>query len=264
MGINFYFSSMRHIILFCLLFVSSFVHAQNYTVAKVFAHNDYVREKPFYTAYDLGVGYIEADVFLLNNELMVAHHKREISAGRTLDTLYLKPLHEMVKMNRGYAYRDPKQKLTIMIDLKTEGIPTLNAIVTQLNKYPLLTRCPTLQFMISGSVPDPAKWKTYPDFIFFDGRPGIRYTEEQLKRVSMISTGFGSQSRWAGKGKIPEDDLLKISALVEKAHSKGKPFRFWGTPDFPMAWRELMALNMDVIVTDKVQALVDFVKKEEK
>lgn len=256
---------MRHLMFSLSIVLVSFVaNAQTYTASQIFAHNDYARDKPFYTAYDLGVGYIEADVFLKDNELMVAHHLREIKPGRTLDSLYLKPMLEMVKKNKGYAYPDPKRKLTIMIDLKTEGAPTLKAVVDRLKEYPQLTNCPTLQFMISGNVPIPTTWRDYPDYIFFDGRPAIRYSEDQLKRVSMISTGFGQHSRWNGSAKLTEDELQKIRVLVDEAHAKKKPFRFWGTPDFPLAWKQLMELNMDVIVTDKVQGLNEYINNMKK
>src|SRR5690606_24836136 len=148
---------------------------------RIFAHNDYARAVPFHTAYDLGVGYIEADVFLYeNNSLAVAHEEHEIAEGRTLERLYLDPLSEKVRQHKGSVYADPTRSLTLMIDLKTEGVSTLDAIVKVLNQYPQLLSCGTLHFMISGSVPDPARWEAYPDFITFDGRPGIGYSDAQL------------------------------------------------------------------------------------
>jgi alkaline phosphatase len=245
-----------------LLCLSSFTLAQKYTSSRVFAHNDYVRDKPFYTAYALGVGYIEADVFLLKGDLMVAHHRNEIVPGKNLEVLYLQPLSEKVRQLQGNVYKDPAQELTLMIDLKTEGVPTLNAVVEKLGRYPDLIACPNLKVMISGSVPDPKKWSEYPDYIYFDGRPGIPYTPDQLRRIAMISTGFPGHVTWDGKGRISEDGRQRISALVDDAHAKGKKFRFWATPDFPEAWRELMSLDMDVIVTDDVTALVEFLKTQ--
>ena len=248
-----------------LLILISFVSctlAQKYTPSRVFAHNDYVRDKPFYTAYELGVGYIEADVFLQGGDLMVAHHRNEIVAGKDLEVLYLKPLSEKIQQFDGSVYENPKLQLTLMIDLKTEGITTLNAIVEKLAKYPHLTACDNLKIMISGSVPDPKKWTQYPDYIYFDGRPGIPYTPDQLQRIAMISTGFKGHAKWDGRGKISDQERKKISALVDDAHAKGKKFRFWATPDFAEAWKELMRLNMDVIVTDDVTALAEFLKAQ--
>lgn len=235
---------------------------QAYTSSAIFAHNDYIRDVPFYTAYDLGVGFIEADVFLEDGDLLVAHHKREIEKAKNLEVLYLEPLLKQVKKNEGFVYESQAQRLTLMIDLKTEGVSTLNKIVEQLKKFPELTACRTLQFMISGSVPDPALWKNYPSFIYFDGRPGIAYTPDQLRRVSMISTSFGAHVKWDGKTALAASDSSKIANLIYEAHEKGKPMRFWATPDFNNAWREQMRLKMDVIVTDDVAGLSAFLKKQ--
>lgn len=127
-----------------VILTMSCASAQDYTTSQVFAHNDYVRKDPFYTAYDLGVGYIEADVFLQDGALMVAHHRNEIADGRTLQTLYLEPLSQKIRQFKGSVYQDPEQKLTLMIDLKTEGVSTLNAIVGLINKYPALMNSPNL------------------------------------------------------------------------------------------------------------------------
>jgi len=255
---------IRYFISFCFVLAFSSGIAQHYTSAHVFAHNDYAQKNPFHTAYALGVGYIEADVFLKDGALMVAHEPKEIEESRTLAKLYLDPMLKNVKKNKGFAYRDSRQKLTIMIDLKTEGISTLNEIVRQLKKYPQLISCPTLQFMISGNVPDPGLWQDYPDFIYFDGRPSIAYTREQLNRISMISTGFRQYSGWDGISELRSDDRDAMLKLVEDAHRKGKIFRFWATPDIPEAWKVLMELNMDVIVTDRVEDLIDFLTQQNK
>ncbi len=174
--------------------------SQPYTSVRIFAHNDYVRSIPFYKAYELQVGFIEADVFLHDGDLLIAHHRHEIESGKSLEKLYLKPLLKQIRKNKGFVYADPKQRLTLMIDLKTEGVATLNKLVDMLKKYPELITCSSLNFMISGSVPDPASRKNYPTFIHMDGRPGVAYTPDQLKRINMISTSFRDHVKWNGKG----------------------------------------------------------------
>lgn len=236
---------------------------KRYTASHVFAHNDYVSAKPFFTAYEAGAGFIEADVFLKNGELMVAHHHSEIAPERTLGKLYLQPLSIQVRKFKGNVYENERQKLVLMIDLKTEGTSTLSAIVEVLKDYPELTACPSLRFMISGNVPDPQKWTDYPGYIFFDGRPNIAYTPDQLKRILMISTSFPSVAKWDGRGPMSEAERQKINSLMEEAHSKGKKMRFWATPDFPEAWKQLMSIGMDVIVTDDVTGLIAFLKEQD-
>jgi alkaline phosphatase len=244
-----------------LLLLTCCVSAQRYTSASIFAHNDYVRSNPFHTAYDLRVGYIEADVFLVDDALLVAHTRLEIKGDKTLEALYLKPLQQKLMQNKGSAYPGSNQRLTLMIDLKTEGTATLTKLVEILMEFPEITRAKTLHIMISGSVPEPARWKDYPDFIHFDGRPTIDYTEDQLKRISMISTSFRDVSKWNGKEPLLAGDREKIQSLITAVHEKDKPVRFWATPDFPQAWEVLMELKPDVIVTDDVEALSSFINK---
>lgn len=253
---------MRLWFTFFLIFTAHHGVPQAYTSSAIFAHNDYVRPEPFYTAYDLQVGYIEADIFLVDQELFVAHNKTEIRPERTLKTLYLEPLSAKIRKNEGSAYEDPRLTLTLMIDLKTDGEPTLNALVKQIEKYPDIITCSSLHVVISGSVPDPKTWKTYPAFISFDGRPEISYTPEQLDRVRMISTSFREHVNWDGTGPIPHGAARIMTTLRDNAHAKNKTFRFWATPDRRNAWQELMRLEMDVIVTDDVKALARFLTGE--
>jgi alkaline phosphatase len=162
--------------------------------------------------------------------------------------------------NGGYAYSDNKKLLTIMIDIKTEGPSTLSGIVNSIKQFPELLSCRNLTFMISGNVPPPSTWNNYPEFIHFDGRPGIEYSDEQLKRVAMISTNFKAVSDWDGNEKLTDSEKQKIKSIINEVHTKGKPVRFWATPDFEKAWQELMILNFDVIVSDNVNTLANALK----
>ena len=238
--------------------------AQEYTSSSIFAHNDYVHPIPFYTAYYQQVGFIEADVFLQQNELMVAHTKEEIEVGKTLEELYLKPLQQKIIKHEGFVYANHIKLLTLMIDLKTDGVATLNKLVNQLKKYPKLLSCSTLQIAVSGNVPDRSQWNNYPDFIHFDGRPGVAYTNDQLSRISMISTSFKDHAQWNGKGVLTQSEHEKLTALIDAVHAKGRKIRFWGAPDFVNAWLTWMKLKIDIIGTDDVLELSEFIKSKSK
>ncbi len=253
---------MRYILLglFSISFVLV-VKAQTYSTASVFAHNDYVHPIPFYTAYYQQVGYIEADVFLVDKKLLVAHTTREIDPAKTLEQLYLKPLQQQINKHGGQVYSRPDQSLMLMIDLKTEGVSTVKALVKLLEKYPQLLACKTLGFTISGNVPDRNLWDEIPSFIQFDGRPGIAYTKDQQQRLAMISTDFKSYSRWNGKGTLTFEDENKIVSIIREARNLNKPIRFWAAPDFTNAWIQLMKLGVDIIGTDRVVDCTSFIKR---
>jgi len=247
-----------------LLFSISLIHAglaQEYTSSSIFAHNDYVHAIPFYTSYYEEPGFIEADVFLRQDHLLVAHTPEEIDTRYTLDSLYLKPLSGQLIKNQGFPYPDHTKPLTLMIDLKTDGVTTLEALVREIRKYPVLLSAKNFQIAVSGDMPDPSRWKNYPAFIHFDGRPDIIYTKEQLDRVSMISTSFQAYSKWNGKGVIVKVEYERLNRLIQQVHAKGKKIRFWATPDFVNAWITLMKMNVDILGTDDVLALSSFIKK---
>ncbi len=234
--------------------------AQEYTSSSIFAHNDYVHPIPFFISYVEEVGFIEADIFLKQGNLMVAHTLQEIENERTLEELYVRPLLNKIAHNNGFVYTNHEKSLTLMIDLKTEGVSTLNALVKKLKKYPQLISCTTLKIVVSGNVPDPSLWKNYPSFIHFDGRPGITYTKEHLDRVNLISTNFKDHTQWNGKGVLTKPEQEKITRLIESVHAKGKKIRFWGAPDFDNSWMILMSLKVDILGTDDVTGLAAYLK----
>ena len=68
------------------------------------AHNDYRHDRPLLDALAHGFTSVEADVFLVDDKLCVAHDAREIRPERTLRSLYLDPLRERAKKKVGRIY----------------------------------------------------------------------------------------------------------------------------------------------------------------
>ena len=249
---------MKKIItLFCLHFFL-LAQSQEYSSANIHSHNDYAGKLPFHEAYSNEVGVIEADVFLVNNELCVAHTSKEIAMYNTLKSLYLDPLSHKIKNLGGKVYPDNKP-LILMIDIKSDAEPTLKVIVQQLKAYPDLISNKNLKVVISGNRPIPANWKDYPEFIYFDGRLTENYSAEQLSRVEMISDDLKEHTVWNGKGVMTQPDLEKIQAIIKKVHDQHKKVRFWSTQDNVNTWMTLMNLKVDYIGTDDVPALTRFI-----
>jgi alkaline phosphatase len=254
---------MFDVVIRTLIFVvvAQLIGQPNYSSSSVFAHNDYVGEQPFVASYQQRVGYIEADIFLRDGELFVAHNRVDITASRTLEALYLTPLANEIKQNKGLAYPEADKPLTLMIDLKTDGLSTLPVLVSKLEKYPGIISCKNLYITISGSVPGAVEWSNYPAYITFDGRPTTTYTADQLQRIRLISASFKDYSTWNGRGELSPADKNKLSKVLDQAHALGKPFRFWATPDSEEAWTKLMDLKIDVINTDHPREAVAFINK---
>lgn len=250
---------MKKIItLFCLQFFL-FVQAQEYSSSNIHSHNDYASPLPFYGAYSNETGVIEADVFLVNNELFVAHTAQEIALENSLKSLYLEPLSSKLKNLGGKAYPSGKP-LILMIDVKSDAESTLKAIVQQLKIFPEISSNKNIKVVISGNRPLPAQWAAYPEFIYFDGRLTENYSPEQLSRVEMISEDLKNITIWNGKGVLTQADLQKIQTAIKKVHDQHKKIRFWATQDNVNTWMTLMNLKVDFIGTDTVSALTEFIK----
>ncbi len=224
------------------------------------SHNDYEHLNPFYTAYQHGFESIEADIFLKDGELFVAHKPEDIRTGRTLRSLYLQPIAKTIASNKGKIYADKQKKLQLLIDIKTEAYSTMRALVELLKNYSSVINHPNIALVISGNRPAENDYTNYPSYIFFDGRPGINYSEAVLKKVALISVGFGSFSKWDGKTMLSADEEKKLADVIKDAKRLNKPFRFWGCPDASLAWGEFIKMGVDFINTDHIEELAAFVK----
>ncbi|CAM5694273.1 hypothetical protein SALBM311S_00169 [Streptomyces alboniger] len=78
------------------------------------AHNDYAEHpRPLLDALDHRFGSVEADIYLVGDQLLVAHDPVDLDPARTLESLYLDPLAARVRANHGSVYlgcREPLQR----------------------------------------------------------------------------------------------------------------------------------------------------------
>ncbi|MCD0488296.1 alkaline phosphatase [Pedobacter sp. MC2016-14] len=226
------------------------------------SHNDYHQNIPLLKAYYAGMGSIEADVFLKNGQLYVAHDTTEITEDATLKKLYLEPLAKLYAKNGNKPYAKAGMKLQLVVDIKTDYQHVLPVLIAQLkaynNTFNSSKNPDAIQIAISGDMPVPAAFKNYPDYISFDGRPNVKYTADQLKQVAMISDDLKNYTDWNGKGTPTPGDAIKLKAVIDQAHQMKKPFRFWASQDSPNTWVELEKLGVDWINTDVPEKLRDF------
>ena len=241
-------------ILFSLLVLGNQAFAQ-----LIHSHNDYEQKQPFYDAYNLGFDSIEADLYIKNGKLYVAHDWKNITTKRTFKALYWKPLLAKIKANKGYAYPD-KKELYLLLDLKKDG----KLIMAELEK--LIKRhkkdLQQVHITISGDMPKPEEYAQYDKLFFFDGRRNTQYSEEAYKRVDMVSASFLDFGKyWPGKQELPEETYQNIRAFVMANHAKGKRVRVWGTPNTTLGFETLKKLEVDFIGTDDLELLKNFVEK---
>jgi alkaline phosphatase len=249
--------------LFCACFIlTGFSQTKNYTVADAHAHNDYMHPVPFYTAWNAGFGSIEADVFPVNDVLLVSHSKEALQPQRTLDSLYLKPLLKELQ-------RHPNRKVNLLIDIKVnykESLQLLMQELKPLKKYLVAgnNSANLVTILISGDRPPPEEYKNYPDYIFFDDDLRKSHTPEEWERVGLVSLSFERYSKWNGEGTISARDWDTLKFTVDSVHRSGKKIRFWAAPDDENSGKIQMKLGVDLIGTDKILELSHFLEKEKK
>jgi glycerophosphoryl diester phosphodiesterase len=260
---------LRFFLLCLLVSFQKLSYAQTnrvYTAAQAHSHNDYEQEKPFWLAFDAEFGSIEADLYLINDSLLVAHDLKDINPERSFTKLYLNPILSEIKKNNGSVYKNKNKTLQLLIDLKTPAEPTLKALVQLLEPFKnhFAPTGGSVIILVSGSTPNPENFSQYPPYIQFDGRPEKTYTSADLKRIGLISQSFQKYTRWIGEGELPKKDREKLIDVIEETHKKGKKIRFWATPDNIHAWKTLMQLNVDFLNTDRIQEMSDFLKNAPK
>lgn len=240
------------IVLFLFILGSMGINAQTY---KIHSHNDYAQQIPFWKAVSAGVSSLEADVFLVDNTLYVAHTQAEIKPERTFKALYLEPLKQSLELE---VLKEGN--LQVLIDVKSEPYTTLNALQRALQEYPELINNKGITFVISGNRPEPTAYPDYPDFILFDHQNLDPIQDASiLDKIGLISLSFTSFTEWNGKGRLVQEDLETVTAVVRKGHAFGKPFRFWATPDSKTAWKVMADLGVDFINTDYPFECVEYV-----
>jgi alkaline phosphatase len=229
-----------------------------YTVANTHSHNDYEQPIPFWSAWQARFGSIEADIWLVDGRVIIGHDRKEVSAGRTLEEYYIRPLEACMEKNGGHPYTDISRRLQILIDVKADSVATLDALINVLDKYPLLEHSRSLTWVISGNRPPSERYTSYPDFIRFDGVLHAQYSAEALSRIALMSDDLEAYTHWNGMVDISADDRQRLEDAIGDAHRRHLPVRFWDAPDFSRAWQSLQELHVDYINTDHIDELASW------
>ena len=229
------------------------------------AHNDYEHERPLHDALRAGFTSVEADVYLVDNKLLVAHDRRDITPNRTLESLYLDPLRRHFSMQSDHL---PHKTFWLMIDVKSDPIATHGKIQSLLKNYPHLVAeiplphrqkvgkgSPPVRVVISGNRAIQEILQAQPRISGIDGRLSDLKSDLSSGAMPWISDNWRSHFRWRGQNEFPEAERKKLRSYVEQAHQKGRLLRFWGTPDSPAVWDELLQAGVDLINADDLGGL---------
>jgi hypothetical protein len=233
------------------------------------AHNDYEHTRPLRDALEQGFCSVEADIFLVEGGLLVAHNRKDVKPERTLQALYLDPLRECVARNGGRVFTNGPE-FTLMIDLKTAWTNTYPALRSVLADYAeLLTRfrngatqTNAVRVVISGNRSLEMFAGETIRHAAYDGTLADLDSTAGADLIPWISANWMANFTWRGQGEMPEAEQARLKEIVTKAHAKGRRVRFWGAPDRKEFWQAMRAAGVDLINTDDLAGLSRFLSEK--
>ncbi|ESZ94117.1 hypothetical protein SBOR_5502 [Sclerotinia borealis F-4128] len=275
------------------------------TPINCWSHNDEHQPIPLYTALAAGCIAIEADCFtpshhpsshfpaslfsyfssipkppLPTNDLLVGHATSELQLSKTLSTLYLTPLLEILTLQNSAAgnptpkvgvwNENPHLSLHLTIDYKTissghAGISILYSLLTPLRDAGFLTYYDThLEKMISGPLTIVGTGDADFDLIceyerveiFKDCRFNNFLSSQNRTNSLYVSAKLGGSigSFGVGRGKGPSrEQVAVIRKECGEVRERGLIPRYWGTPDEEEWWRVLVESGVEVLNCDDLE-----------
>lgn len=240
-------------------------------LARAHAHNDYLHPRPLLDALDHGFTSVEADVWIVNGALLVAHDQRDVMPERTLRALYLEPLRRIVHERAGRVLPGYPGSLLLLVDIKSDAVATYRALHEQLRGYEAIltvargseVRTGPVSVVISGNRPRELMQREAIRYAGYDGRLADLGSATAAAFMPLISDNWMLHFRWMGDGPMPDDERMKLRGIVERAHRQGQRVRFWATPDAPgrardAVWTEVLRAGVDYINTDDLGGLRQF------
>jgi hypothetical protein len=235
------------------------------------AHNDYEHKRPLFDALDHGFCSVEADIYLVDGQLLVAHNRIQVRTNRTLQSLYLDPLRDRIRKNGGRIYAGGPE-CTLLIDLKSDWhsiYPVLRKVLEQYSDILSTFRdgqkqTNAIMAIVTGNRAKEMFAGETVRYAAYDGELSDLDSTALATLIPWISSNWTRTFRWNGSGKFSESERAKLKEIVGKAHEKGRRVRFWGAPDTAGFWRELLACDVDLINTDDLEGLEKFLNGAER
>ena len=239
------------------------------------AHNDYEHERPLLDALEHGFTSVEADVWLVDGELRVAHDEWEVAEAPTLEEAYLNPLSDIATRGGRQIYPGYDGDFQLLIDIKSDGPTTWAAVEAELAEHEQIfsrvhkgkVKDRAVEAVISGNRPRAEMEAATTRYSFYDGRSTDLGSGTDADFMPLVSENWTKVFTWQGVGEMPEAEQDRLREYVESAHRAGYRVRFWATNDIAgeareNLWQELQAAGVDHINTDDLGGLEEFLTAE--
>lgn len=231
------------------------------------AHNDYLHGRPLLDAVENGFSSAEADVFVVDGDLLLGHDRSQIRPGRSLLTHYLKPLADLAAKRNGWIHEQGRS-FHLLVDFKTDCTAAYELLQKQIEPYhSILTefrngtshvRAVTLILTSNRPLPLAQISAQTVRWVGCDGRVADLAKSPDRHLIPWISDKWGNHFTWRGEGPISEKEIDKLTRIVKQAHENGQTIRFWAAPDHPESWAIQMNAEVNWINTDKLKEFAQF------
>ncbi|KAF3384119.1 Altered inheritance of mitochondria protein 6 [Talaromyces pinophilus] len=242
------------------------------------SHNDYTRDIPLYDALSTGCMSVEADVWLHSGNLRVAHTDPG-NSGPTIQDLYINPLLALLDAqnpnggNRNGVYpQSSSQSLVLLIDFKSDGTTTWDAVYTALQPlrdagylsywYGSEFVSRPITIVASGNAPLAQATNTTANphhDIFMDSRVNESLDGYDTSNTYYASADFESAITSSGSAPLSSPNQQKLTDQLIAGHAKGFLVRYWDIPSTDL-WQELVDAGVDRLNVDDLNAVagIDF------
>ena len=250
------------------LLISISLSGQDIPLRHAHSHNDYERKRPFKDALKHGFTSIEADVLYIKRKLFVGHDlpTRRYHKLKSFTRQYLRPLYRVWKKNDGEIYPGYTGDFYLWIDIKSEPSltyknlrETLFHFKDMLNYYENGTfHKGKVTVVLSGSLPIDLLLNDKLQLMTLDGRPSDLSKNYPGELMPFISERADKISGTTDPSKVNQAVLDKIKRYIDACHAQDKKTRLWATPENEKIWGLLLHLGIDLINTDDLSRLQNY------
>jgi hypothetical protein len=228
-----------------------------------YSHNDYENSRPLHQALALGYRGVEVDLVLQKGELRAAHSGSESKGGRTLETMYLRPLRAI--LHQCGRVLNPTISLLLNLELKGRSRPAYDSLLAMLARYSDLfeERSPqgiaAVEIVLVGWSPAAHEARTA-----IERRLGSQYKITTLSSIAapglpesvrLVSLDYGKTIGWSGRGPVPQRAGTWLSRVrAVKGRSPRYLARAYNAPPSAAVYRLLLDGGIDLIGTEDLRA----------
>ncbi len=233
------------------------------------AHNDYEHTHPLFDALSHGIASVEADIWLVDGQLLVAHDFKKVKANRTLQSLYLDPLRARAKKFNGKIYPATNFTFHLLIDFKSppdvmypvlrKVLSDYSDIITVFDHDKVEPKAVTV--VLTGSRPREILLHEPIRQAGLDGVLNDLQAGKTNHTLLWISDDWKRYFKWRGVGAMPEDEKAKLMEIVAQTHQRKLLLRFWDAPESTNFWNELKSDGVDLLNADDLSGVEKFLRQ---